>query len=131
MLDEAGIRAVAQSIVDKAKRTSNIDTGFLRRSIYYTYVRGTVTFRQVFYGVYNKNSQLERYAKQMMPKGVPWILLLVNDDGTVFMEKAQTAGGRTITKDAIKQSNKQNTKNVYDLLKRINLRNLVNGKKKV
>jgi hypothetical protein len=130
MLTEAEIRAVAGEIVEKAKSTANIDTGFLKRSIYFTYVRGTVTFRQVFYGVYNKNSQLERYAKEMMPKGVPYILLLVNDDGTVFMEKAQTAGGRTITKDAIKQSNKQNTKNVYDLLKRINLRNILNGKKK-
>ena len=116
MLETKEIRAIAQKVVDKARATANVDTGFLRRSIYYTYVREVVTFRQAYYGVF-KNSKLEQYAKQMMPKGVAWLIVLVNDDGTVFTQKGQTAGGRGIGKEAILKSNKQNTKNIYNLIK--------------
>ena len=49
MLSEAEIRAIASTVVQRAKATARVDQGTLRRSIAYTYVRGVVTFRQIYY----------------------------------------------------------------------------------
>ena len=62
MLSEVEIRAIAKTIVDKAKRTATVDQGSLKRSIAYTYVRNEVIFRELYYGQWNDNSQLEEYA---------------------------------------------------------------------
>ena len=123
MLTELEIRAIAAKVVALSKATANVDTGFLKRSIYFIYVRGVVNFKQAYYGVYD-NSDLEKNARKMMPSEVPYIITLVNDDGSVFMEKKKTKGGRTIKRQAIAASNRQNSKNILALIKKIQ-----NGKK--
>ena len=63
-MEESEIRTIAKSIVDKAKATARVDQGTLKRSIAYTYVRGEVIFRQIYYGSFGDNSLLEELARQ-------------------------------------------------------------------
>lgn len=92
MLEEKEIRKIAQRIVDEAKRTSNYDQGTLRRSISYTYIRGILTFRQMFYGVYNDNSQLERLARKYVPYGVNYKIILTDFDRSIINESRVKQG---------------------------------------
>ena len=124
MLEEKEIRAIAQRVVDEAKSSAHVDTGFLKRSIYYIYVRGVVQFKQVFYGIYNDNSELEQIAKRLMPSNVPYILILTDEDGKVFLRKTQRASGRT-SRSSITNVVKTSSKNITALITRIR-----NGKKK-
>ena len=39
-------QVLAQRVVDETKSTARVDTGMLKRSIYYTVARGMVVFRQ-------------------------------------------------------------------------------------
>jgi hypothetical protein len=62
MLTDQEIRAIAQRVVDQTKSTARVDTGALKRSISYTYVKGLVTFRMIYYGQFGKNAELEKNA---------------------------------------------------------------------
>lgn len=91
MLNEIQARGVAQKVVDAAKSTAKVDTGALKRSISYTYVKNEIIFRQLYYGVYGENSLLERYAKKYIPKDQAWKLILTKFNGeTVEVKKSST-----------------------------------------
>jgi hypothetical protein len=123
MLDEAGIRAVAQSIVDQSKSTARIDTGALKRSISFTYVREQVIFRMLYYGQFGKNSKLEANARRLMPSGVKWKIIYTEFGGGTF-EVGVTQTGRNSTRKIIDSITRSSTTAVTSLLNRIR------GKKK-
>jgi len=123
MLDEAGIRAVAQSIVDQSKSTARIDTGALKRSISFTYVKEQVIFRMLYYGQFGKNSKLEANARRLMPSGVKWKIIYTEFGGGTF-EVGVTQTGRNSTRKIIDSITRSSTTAVTSLLNRIR------GKKK-
>lgn len=100
-LEEAEIRRVAESIVKEAKRTAKKEQGTLFRSIAYTYIRGELIFRQIYYGVYYNNSQLEKLAQKNVPKGVPWKIILTTFEGGTY-ETGRTRTGRASKKTTVK-----------------------------
>lgn len=53
MLTDKEVMAIAARVVAEAKRTSRVDQGSLKRSIAFTYVRGKLVFRELYYGAYN------------------------------------------------------------------------------
>ena len=115
MLSELEIRAIAKTIVDKAKETAHVDQGTLKRSIAYTYVRGVVTFRQIYYGQWNENSQLEKYARELMPFGVEWKVILTNFGGDTY-EVGKTKQGRASQRKSISAALRNSTKNAKKLI---------------
>jgi hypothetical protein len=123
MLDEAGIRAVAQSIVDQSKSTARIDTGALKRSISFTYVKEQVIFRMLYYGQFGKNAKLEANARRLMPSGVKWKIIYTEFGGGTF-EVGVTQTGRNSTRKIIDSITRSSTTAVTSLLNRIR------GKKK-
>ena len=123
MLDEAGIRAVAQSIIDQSKSTARVDTGALRRSISFTYVKEQVIFRMLYYGKFGKNSKLEANARRLMPSGVKWKIIYTEFGGGTF-EVGVTQTGRNSTRKIIDSITRSSTTAVTSLLNRIR------GKKK-
>jgi hypothetical protein len=123
MLEEAGIRAVAQSIIDQSKSTARVDTGALRRSISFTYVREQVIFRMLYYGQFGKNSKLEANARRLMPSGVKWKIIYTEFGGGTF-EVGLTQTGRNSTRKIIDSITRSSTTAVTSLLNRIR------GKKK-
>lgn len=115
MLSEVEIRAIAQNVVNKAKSTAHVDQGSLKKSIAYTYVRGLVTFRQLYYGQWNENSQLEKYASQMMPSGVPYKVVLTKLGGDTY-ERGKTKQGRKTQRTAVSQALRNSSSNVKKLI---------------
>ena len=99
-MTEAEIRDIAKSIVTKAKATARVDQGTLKRSIAYTYIKGEVVFRQIFWGAFGDNSLLEKLASQYMPYGVPYRIILTQLGGATY-EKGKTKQGRTTQKKAL------------------------------
>lgn len=81
MLTETEIRAVAQKVIDESKRSSRVDTGALKRSMAFTYIRGVVTFREFVYGQFGDNSQLEKNAIRLMPYGTKWRIVYTQFGG--------------------------------------------------
>jgi len=123
MLDEAGIRAVAQSIIDQSKSTARVDTGALKRSISFTYVKEQVIFRMLYYGQFGKNSKLEANARRLMPSGVKWKIIYTEFGGGTY-EVGVTQTGRNSTRKIIDSITRSSTTAVTSLLNRIR------GKKK-
>ncbi len=81
MLSETEIRAIAQKVIDESKRTARVDTGALRRSMAFTYIRGVVTFREFVYGQFGDNSKLEKNAIRLMPNGTQWRIIYTQFGG--------------------------------------------------
>lgn len=75
------IREYIRVIVTEAKNTAKVDTGFLKRSIRGNLFKGKITFRQIYYGAENGNSQLAEIAQRLMPKDLEWKLILQDDEG--------------------------------------------------
>jgi hypothetical protein len=119
MLEESEIRAIATNIVQKAKATARVDQGTLKRSIAFTYVRGLVTFRQIYYGTFGDNSQLEDLAKKYMPRGVPYRIELTEFGGKTY-EISRSKTGRRSQKSAVQAVNRSSSTNVKKLLQTIN-----------
>ena len=115
MLSEVEIRAIAKTIVDKAKRTAKVDQGSLKRSIAYTYVRNEIIFRELYYGQWNDNSQLEEYATQLMPNGVKWKIIYTILGGDTY-EVGKTRQGRTTQKKAVATALRNSSKNIKNLI---------------
>jgi hypothetical protein len=113
-MEESEIRAIAKSIVDKAKATARVKQGRLKRSIAYTYVRGEVIFRQVFWGSFGDNSLLEKLASQFMPYGVPYRIILTELGGDTY-EKGKTKQGRTSQRKALTAA-KNTSSNIKKLI---------------
>lgn len=93
MLDDAEVRAIAQTVVNKSKSSAHVDTGALKRSISFTYVKGVVIFRQLHYGKYNENSKLEKNATKLMPNGTQWKIISTSFGGGT-VETSRTRTGR-------------------------------------
>ena len=127
MLSEVEIRAIAQSVVDKAKSTAHVEQGSLKKSIAYTYVKGLVTFRQLYYGQWNENSQLEKYANQMMPNGVAYKVVLTKLGGDTY-ESGKTKQGRSTQRKAVSTVLRNTTSNIKALISAIQSKR--NGKEK-
>ena len=123
MLDEAGILAVSQSIIDQSKSTARVDTGALKRSISFTYVREQVIFRMLYYGQFGKNSKLEANARRLMPSGVKWKIIYTEFGGGTY-EVGVTQTGRNSTRKILDSITRSSTTAVTSLL------NKIRGKKK-
>lgn len=121
MLTEVDARSLAQKVVDAAKATAHVDTGALRRSISFTYVKGEIIFRQLFYGVYHDNSKLEQYARQYIPVGQPWKVLLTKFGGEI-VEVSRTKAGRTIKREIQPWNAVNTTTNIRKLIEQANAR---------
>jgi hypothetical protein len=117
-MTEEEVRAIAQSIVTKAKATARVDQGTLKRSIAFTYIKGEVTFRQIYWGQYGDNSQLEKLANQYMPRGIPYRIVLTELGGETY-EKGKTKQGRATQKKALASTTKTMTqKYIASILKK-------------
>lgn len=117
MLSEQEIRAIAQTIVDRSKSTAHIDTGALRRSISYTYVRGKVTFRELYYGQWNDNSDLKRNAEKLMPYGTEWKIIYTKFGGDTY-EETRTKQGRTSQRKVLSTISRTSSNNINALIAR-------------
>ena len=115
MLSEVEIRAIAKTIVDKAKKTAHVDQGSLKRSIAYTYVRNEVIFRELYYGQWNDNSKLEEYANELMPNGVKWKIIYTKLGGEEY-EVGRTRQGRTTQKKAVATALRSSSNNIKKLI---------------
>lgn len=118
MLDDAGIRAIAQKIVDMSKSTARVDTGALKRSISYTYVKGLVTFRMIYYGQFGNNAKLESNAERLMPSGVQWRIIYTKFGGNTY-EVGRTRTGRRSQKSLLPTLARIGTSAVSKLLNRL------------
>ena len=123
MLAEAEVRAIAQNIVNQSKNTARVDTGALKRSISYTYVRGVVTFRELYYGQYGTNSKLEKNAERLMPNGIEW-RIIYTDFGGNTRTVGRTRTGRRTQSSAIASAILYGTSKIKALI------NKVRGKEK-
>jgi hypothetical protein len=72
----------AELVVEESKKTVQVDTGALKRSIHVTVKKGGLVFRQYFYGIEDGNSKLVENAKKMMGE-TPYIIELVDEEGRV------------------------------------------------
>ena len=118
MLDEIAIRGICDKIVQLTKSTAHVDTGALKRSISYTYVKGLVTFRMIYYGQWNNNAKLEENASKLIPYGVEWKIIYTKFGGDTY-EVGKTRTGRSSTRKIIDTITKQTTSAVTSLLNRI------------
>lgn len=114
-MQEAEIREIARSIVQKAKATARVQQGRLKRSIAYTYVRDEVIFRQVYWGSFGDNSLLEKLASQYMPRGVPYRIILTELGGDTY-ERGKTKTGRSTVKKAIKEATNTTSSSIKRLV---------------
>lgn len=115
MLTETEIRAIAQRVIDESKRTSRVDTGALRRSMAYTYIRGVVTFREFVYGQFGDNSKLEKNAIRLMPYGVQWRIVYTTFGGDE-VEVGRTRQGRATQKSVLSSLVKSTTSKIRNLI---------------
>lgn len=128
MLSESEIRAIASTVVSRAKSTARVDQGTLKRSIAYTYVGGVVTFRQIYYGDYGDNSQLEKIASQLMPYGVAYKIELTALGGDV-VEVGRTKKGRKTLRSVISNIKKDSSSNIKALISKVTAKKKKDGKK--
>ena len=92
------IRQYIREVVSEAKRTANVDTGFLKRSIRGDLIgrNRSVEFRQVVYGAYNENSKLLEIAQRVMPNDLPWKIIYEDEEGGETSVIGKSRSWRTI-----------------------------------
>ena len=117
MLSDAEKIEVANEVVKKAKETAKVDQGTLRKSISKTILRGEIIFRQMYYGTYGDNSELEEIAKDLIPRGTAYRIELIDTDGGIF-EVGKTKSGRNTVRSIAKKSARNESTNVRNLLKK-------------
>lgn len=110
-LTELEIRAIGAKIVQKSKQTARVDTGALKRSISFSYVKKVMIFREMFYGQYGKNSKLEKNAIAMVPNGVKWRLIRTEFGGAIT-EIGRTRNGRATQRNILKNITRGASNNV-------------------
>ena len=115
MLTETEIRAIAQRVVDESKRSARYEDGTLKRSIKYTINRGVYEFRQMFYGQYGTNSQLEKNATRLMPRGVSWKIIYLEIGGAT-REVGVTRQGRATQSSVLSNLVKSTTSKIRALI---------------
>jgi len=120
------IKQYIREVVFEAKRSANVDTGFLKRSIRGDLIgrNRTVEFREIFYGAYNENSKLLEIAKRVMPNDIDWKIIYENEEGEQTTIEGKTRTGRTIRRSSITSEN-VSSKNIKALIASIR-----RGKKK-
>jgi hypothetical protein len=120
---DAEIRQYIREVVRESKKTANVDTGFLKRSIKGALIgrNKSIEFREVFYGVYNKNSKLVENAKKMLPKDLVWTVVFVDEDGNEAQIEGKTRTGRKISRKEIGSQN-ISSKNIKALIASIKAR---------
>ena len=126
MLEEREIRRIAQRVVDRSKRSARVDTGALKRSISFTYVRGVVIFRELFYGQFGTNSQLEKNARRLMPNGTLYKIIYTSFGGQTI-EISPTKKGRASQLNILKTLTSGTTNKIKALIARNKLKR--NGEK--
>ncbi len=114
------IRQYIREVVSEAKRSANVDTGFLKRSIKGALIgrNRSVEFREIFYGAYNENSKLLEIAQKIMPKDIDWRIIYEDEEGETTTIKGTTRTGRTIRRSTITSEN-VSTKNIKTLISSI------------
>jgi hypothetical protein len=117
LLDEREIRKIAEKIVSRSKRTAKEDTGVLKRSISYTYVRGELIFREIYYGQFGNNSELEKNAKKFVPNGTAWKIIYTKFNGSTY-EVGKTRQGRARQSISIKDLLGGTSRNIKALIAR-------------
>ena len=112
------IDTIRNIIVLKAKAVARYDQGALQKSISSTYVKGEVIFRQLYYGNFGTNSQLEKIARQYMPKEVPYKVVLTELGGKTY-EAGRTKSGRATqrTVNNVLNTSSSNIKKLLTLIK--------------
>lgn len=100
MLEDDEVKKIAGKVVSQSKRSAHVDTGALKRSISFTFVKGIVIFRQLFYGQFNDNSQLEKNAVALMPNGTKWKIIFTSFGGDT-VEIGRTRTGRRSQKSVL------------------------------
>jgi len=113
---DAEIKEYIKQVVDETKSTARVDTGFLKRSIRGNLFGGMVTFREVFYGAYNGNSRLLENAQRIMPAGIPYRIVFVDEDGNEKTVKGKTRTGRTTRTSSISSGGRQTTNKIRALI---------------
>jgi hypothetical protein len=116
-LTELEIRAVGAKIVKKSKGSARVDTGALKRSISFSYVKKIMIFRELVYGQFGTNSKLEKNAAAMVPKGVKWKLIRTKFGGG-GIEISRTKNGRATQRSILKGLPKTTTLNIRALIAR-------------
>ena len=101
------IRQYIREVVSEAKRTANVDTGFLKRSIRGDLIgrNRSVEFREIFYGAYNENSKLLEIAQRIMPNDINWKIVYEDEEGDETTIKGRTRTGRSIRRSSISSNN--------------------------
>jgi hypothetical protein len=102
-------------VVRESKSDARVDTGALKRSIAYTYIRGLVTFRQFVYGQYGTNSKLEKNAIRLMPYGVQWRIVYTQFGGAE-VEVGRTRQGRATQSSVLSNLWKSTTSKIRNLI---------------
>lgn len=110
--DNAEIRQYIREVVSEAKRTANVETGYLKRSINGALIGRdrSVEFRQIFYGAYNNNSKLVEIAERIMPNDLKWKVIFEDEDGNETTISAKTRTGRKISTRAVTSGNSSTLK---------------------
>jgi hypothetical protein len=120
-LTETEIRKIAQRVVDMSKRSARVDTGALKRSISFTYVRGVVIFRELFYGQFGTNSMLERNAARLIPNGTDYKIIYTAFGGQT-VEIGPTKRGRASQKSLLRTLTTGTTDKIKALIARNKLK---------
>jgi len=115
VLTEPEIRAICEKVVRESKSDARVDTGALKRSIAYTYIRGLVTFRQFVYGQFGDNSKLEENAARLMPYGTRWRIVYTQFGGQE-VEVGRTRQGRATQRSVLGSLVKSTTANIRKLI---------------
>jgi len=127
LLTEVEIRAIGAKIVTKSKRTARVDTGALKRSISFSYVRSVMTFRELFYGQYGTNSELEDNAAAMVPRGIEWKIVYTDFGGSVT-EVGRTRAGRATQRSVLSNITSGVSNNIKALIAKTKAKKIANGK---
>ena len=109
---DAETREYIRKVVREAKDTANVDTGFLKRSIKGGLVgrNKSVEFREIFYGAYNNNSKLVQIAERIMPNGIQWKVIFIDEEGQETNIEGTTRTGRKISRKQITSENVSTSK---------------------
>lgn len=127
-LTELEIRAIGAKIVAASKSTARVDTGALKRSISFSYVRKVMIFRQLFYGQYGTNSKLEKNCIKLVPNGVEWKIVLTEFGGAVT-EIGRTRSGRATQRNVLKSLTVGASTNIRALIARNKAKKIAAAKK--
>lgn len=116
-LTELEIRAIGAKIVLLSKGTARVDTGALKRSISFSYVKKVMIFRELFYGQFGTNSRLEKNARKLVPNGVEWKIIYTEFGGKT-VEISRTRKGRATQRTVLGGLNRGASNNIKALIAR-------------